>query len=167
VRGWTESELCAELGAPGTRVRAELPILLELGGAIIRGSIDLMAEPEQGPPTVIDYKTDWLGEASPAERAAGYEVQRQLYALAAAEATGAGSVRVGYVFLERPAEPVLSELGPAELAEARAALEEGVAAIAAGRFEVTAEPDWPLCHNCPARHRLCSGPAREPEAAAA
>ncbi len=167
VRGWTESELCAELGATGTRVRPELPILLELGGAIIRGSIDLMAEPESGPPTVIDYKTDRLGDSSPAERAAGYEIQRLLYALAAAEATGAESVRVGYVFLERPAEPVLSELGPAELAEARATLEERVAGIAAGHFEVTAEPDWPLCHDCPARRRLCSGPAREPEAAAA
>jgi ATP-dependent helicase/nuclease subunit A len=167
VRGWTESELCAELGAPGTRVRPELPLLLELGGAVVRGSIDLMAEPESGPPTVIDYKTDRLGGASPPERAAGYEVQRMLYALAAAEATGAEAVRVSYVFLERPSEPVLSELGPAELGEARAALEQRVAGIAAGRFEVTAEPDWPLCHDCPARRRLCSGPAREPEAAAA
>ncbi len=167
VRGWTGSELCAELGARGTAIRPELPLLLELGGAVIRGSIDLMAEPAVGPPTVIDYKTDRLGEAAPAERAGGYETQRLLYALAAAEASGAESVRVGYVFLERPADPVLTELGPDELGLARAELERRVAAIAAGSFEVTEDPDWSLCHDCPARHHLCSGPAREPEAAAA
>ncbi len=167
VRGWTASELCAELGARGTTIRPELPLLLELGGAVIRGSIDLMAEPPSGLPTVIDYKTDRLAGRSPAERAGNYEIQRLLYGLAASEATGAASVRVGYVFLEQPAEPVLGELGPEELRLARTALERRVAEIAAGSFEVTEQPEWSLCHDCPARRRLCSGPAREPEAATA
>ena len=94
-------------------------------------------------------------------------LQRLLYALAASEATGAASVRVGYVFLEQPQDPVLTELGGDELHRARAELERRVAEIVAGRFEVTAEPEWSLCHDCPARRRLCSGPAREPEAATA
>ena len=167
VRGWTGSELCAELGARGTAIRPELPLLLELGGAVIRGSIDLMAEPAGGLPTVIDYKTDRLAGAEPAERAGGYDTQRLLYALAASEATGAASVRVGYVFLEQPADPVLTELGPEDLRLARREIERRVAEIAAGRFEVTERPDWPLCRDCPARRRLCSGPAREPQASAA
>ncbi len=167
VRGWTASALCAELGARGTRVRPELPLLLELGGAVVRGSIDLMAEPAKGPPTVIDYKTDHLGGATPTERARNYETQRMLYALAASEATGADTVRVAYVFLEQPSDPVVTELGPEDLGEARVALGQRVAEIAAGSFGVTEKPDWPLCHDCPARRRLCSGPAPEPEPAAA
>jgi ATP-dependent helicase/nuclease subunit A len=163
VRGWTASALCDEIGGRSTRVRAELPLLLELGGAVIRGSIDLMAEPASGPPIVIDYKTDRLRGKSPSERAGAYETQRMLYALAASEATGAENVRVAYVFLEAPSDPVIHELGPDEVRQARVLLEQQVAAIAAGSYEVTANPDWPLCHDCPARRRLCSGPAAAPE----
>jgi len=89
-------------------------------------------------------------------------VQRDLYALAVVEATGAENVRVAYVFLERPDEPAIEELDRERIAAARGGLEAVIEEIAAGRFEVTEEPDWPLCHDCPARRRLCSGPAREP-----
>ncbi len=106
---------------------------------MVRGSIDLLAEEPGAAPLVIDYKTDRLGGADPAELAERYSLQRGLYALAAAEATGAASVRVAYVFLERPEDPVVSELGAGDLAAARAELEAEVAAIAAGRFEVTAD----------------------------
>ena len=37
--------------------------------------------------------------------------------------------------------------------------------VSAGEFEVTSTPDWPLCNDCPARRRLCSGPAAAPEEA--
>ncbi len=56
---------------------------------------------------VVDYKTDRLGGADPAERAAHYEVQRSIYALAVAEALERAEVEVAYVFLERPDEPAL------------------------------------------------------------
>ncbi|MFN8159942.1 MAG: UvrD-helicase domain-containing protein [Solirubrobacterales bacterium] len=162
VEGWISSGLRAELEAKGTRLRAEVPFLLELGGAMVRGSIDLLAEPSSGPPVVIDYKTDSLGEQSPAERAGRYEVQRMLYALAASRATGGGSVRVAYVFLEAPEDPVIEELGPAGLAAAGRSLAERVAGIAAGSFPVTGSPPWWLCRDCPARRRLCSAPASPP-----
>ncbi len=167
LSGWVGSELCAEIGARGTAVRPELPFLLELGGAVFRGSIDLIAEPASSPPLVVDYKTDRLGDRTPAERAEFYEIQRMLYGLAASQASGADTVRVAYVFLEAAQHPVVFELGPADMAEARETLEHRVAAIAAGSFEVTPEPDWPLCHDCPARRRLCSGPAAEPKPAGA
>jgi ATP-dependent exoDNAse (exonuclease V) beta subunit len=160
--GWTQSDLCAVLGRPGTALRAEVPLLIALGGSVVRGSIDLFAEAPGEAPLVLDYKTDRLDDGSPAERAAGYGIQRDLYAVAAAEATGAEGVRVAYVFLEAPGEPAITQMGADEIASAGERLEGLVARIGAGEFEVTAEPDWPLCHDCPARRRLCSGPAKPP-----
>jgi hypothetical protein len=165
IEGWLGSPVHEEVGRRGSRVSAEVPLLIELGGAVVRGSIDLLAEEPGAAPLVIDYKTDRLRGADPAELAERYSLQRGLYALAAAEATGAASVRVAYVFLERPADPVVSELGAEDLAAARAELEAEVEAIAAGRFEVTPTPDWQLCHDCPARRRLCPSPASPPGAA--
>ena len=126
----------------------------------MRGSIDLLVTRPGEPPLVVDYKTNRLDKSSPAEAAKEYETQRQLYALAAARGLGAERVRVAYAFLERPEEPVVTELGPEELAEAAATLEERIASIAAGSFEVTPNPTWPLCHDCPARSRLCPAPAK-------
>jgi ATP-dependent exoDNAse (exonuclease V) beta subunit len=162
VRGWTGSELCTELRDRATRLRAELPLLLRLGEAVVRGSIDLLAEPAGGTPSVVDYKTDRLQGATPAEVAERYVLQRALYALAVADATGAAAVRVAYVFLEEPDQPVIAVLGPEELARGREELELAAAQIAAEQFEVTATPDWPLCHDCPARARLCPSPASPP-----
>jgi ATP-dependent helicase/nuclease subunit A len=161
VGGWLESDLCAELRG-SRRVRPEVPFLLELAGAQVRGSIDLFAEPDTGPPTLVDFKTDRLEGGDPTGIADRYEVQQLLYAVAASEATGAASVRIAWVFLERPEAPVLAGLEEAAIAEARARLEEMVAQIAAGQFEVTDSPDWPLCRDCPARRRLCSRPAAPP-----
>ena len=49
----------------------------DLGGAIVRGKIDLLAETSFGP-LLVDYKTDALGGADPAEVAGRYETQRDL-----------------------------------------------------------------------------------------
>jgi ATP-dependent helicase/nuclease subunit A len=158
VHGWLDSELQARIAEAGSR--AEVPILLGVGGTVLRGSIDLLVEPDGSPPLVVDYKTDRLDGDEPAERAARYETQRAIYALAAAESLGAAEVEVAYVFLERPGDPALSTLGATELDAARAALAEKVARIGRGEFPV-APPErrgWPLCHGCPALGRLCSGP---------
>ncbi len=161
VRGWLGSRLLAErVRAEGTEARAELPLLLSLGGTVLRGSIDLLVERPDEPPLVVDYKTDRLAGASPAERAARYGVQRSIYALAVAEARDADEVEVAYVFLERPEEPVVEPLDGAAMAHGRAELEATIARIAAGEFTV-APPErrgWDLCRECPALGRLCSGP---------
>ena len=96
---------------------------MQLAGRTIRGSIDLLAEEDGRPPLIVDYKTDRLGEGNAAAKAEEYETQRDLYALAVAEATGAEAVEVAYVFLERPEAPAVSKLGPDELAAARSRLE--------------------------------------------
>lgn len=162
VRQWLGSPLRAQ---PAKVTRAEVPLLLGIGDTVLRGSIDLLVERDEGPPLVIDYKTDRLDGADPAERAAHYEVQRSIYALAVAEALGAEEVEVAYVFLERPDEPAASTLGPAEMAAARGRLEETIARISRGDFPVAPaeQRDWSLCRGCPALRGLCSGPAAAPD----
>jgi ATP-dependent exoDNAse (exonuclease V) beta subunit len=160
VRQWIGSPLRERIGAEATRVRAEVPLLLGVGGTVLRGSIDLLVEREGAPPLVVDYKTDRLDGADPAERAAHYTVQRSIYALAVAEALGAKEVEVAYVFLERPDEPATSVLGSTEMAAARTSLEKTIARISQGDFPVASEEqrDWSLCRGCPALRGLCSGP---------
>jgi hypothetical protein len=41
---------------------------------------------------------------------------------------------------------------------ARAEIERLVAGVRGARFEVTATPHRALCHDCPARQRLCTHP---------
>jgi ATP-dependent helicase/nuclease subunit A len=161
VRAWLDSALLRDrVRAAGVSTRAEVPLLLEVSGAVLRGSIDLLAEREGDPPLVVDYKTDRLDGASPAERGARYETQRDIYALAVAEASGAPEVEVAYIFLERPQEPILSRLGTAETAGARERLGAVIERIAGGDFPPAAPErrDWTLCDGCPALGRLCSGP---------
>ncbi len=160
VRRWLGSSLRERIGADAGRVRAEVPILLGVGGTVLRGSIDLLVEREGAPPLVVDYKTDRLGGEGPAERAARYEVQRTIYALAVAEALQAPAVEVAYVFLERPEEPALVVLGTAEMEAGRERLAATIARIGAGEFPVapTERRSWDLCRGCPALGRLCAGP---------
>ena len=122
VDGWLGSPLAAELA--GAETRAEVPFALELGEAIVRGQIDLLVR-AAGPPasgqlellgepsvegdvvsTVVDFKTDALGEDGPAALGDRYANQRELYALALASAGGgapeAARVRAVHVFLEAP-----------------------------------------------------------------
>jgi ATP-dependent exoDNAse (exonuclease V) beta subunit len=160
LRRWLGSSLRSEIEASATGVRAEVPILLGVGETVLRGSIDLLVEREGAPPLVLDYKTDRLAGAAPAERAGHYATQRAIYALAVAEALDAEQVEVAYVFLEQPEAPVLSRLGGEELGHERRRLAETIERINAGRFEVApaSRRDWGLCRGCPALGNLCSGP---------
>jgi ATP-dependent exoDNAse (exonuclease V) beta subunit len=161
LRGWLGSRLLTErVRAEGATVRAEVPLLLGIGGTVLRGSIDLLVEREGAPPLVIDYKTDRLGDASPTDRAAHYGTQRDIYALAVAEARSAAEVEVAYVFLERPDDPVLTVLGAAEMDSGRSRITAAIERIGKGEFP-PAEParrNWDLCRGCPALGRTCSGP---------
>jgi hypothetical protein len=159
VRDWIGSELRQEI-AGAVRVRAEVPILLRAKGTVLRGSIDLLVERDGAPPLVIDYKTDRLRGEDPAARAAHYEIQRSIYALAAAESLGADEVEVAYVFLERADAPARTILTRAEMDAGQARIDAAVEAIGAGEFSPAPEPQrtWDLCRGCPALGRLGSGP---------
>jgi ATP-dependent exoDNAse (exonuclease V) beta subunit len=161
LREWLGSPLQRRIGREGTRVRAEVPILLSLGDTVLRGSIDLLVERDGEPPLVVDYKTDRLGGSDPASRAGRYETQRAIYALATAESLKAPQVEVAYVFLERPEEPVTTTLELAEMTAARQHLTATVQRIGQGNFPVATveRRDWDLCRGCPALGNLCSGPS--------
>jgi ATP-dependent exoDNAse (exonuclease V) beta subunit len=163
VRDWLGSGLREEI-AGGVRVRAEVPILLRAQGTVLRGSIDLLVEREGAPPLVVDYKTDRLRGEDPAARASHYEIQRSIYALAAAESLGADEVEVAYVFLERADTPSLTVLTRADMDAGQARIDAAVEAISAGDFSPAPEPErtWDLCRGCPALGRLCAGPPPPP-----
>jgi ATP-dependent helicase/nuclease subunit A len=152
VRAFLASELRAELEEG--RASAEVPFVLPVAGTLVRGSIDLLLSRRTGGVLVIDYKTDRLQGRDPRQAAGRYRVQRDLYALAAA-ARGA-PVETAYVFLERPDAPIRETFDQAGLDQARARVEELLARLSEGSFEVTRRPHRALCHDCPARERLCS-----------
>ncbi len=130
LRAWMGSRLFAERIGPGNaRTRVEVPLLMQLGGRVVRGSIDLLAEEEGRAPLIVDYKTDRLEGAQPGELAKRYTIQQAIYALAVAEARGAEGVELAYVFLERPDEPIITLWGPDELAAARQRLEEKITTL--------------------------------------
>jgi ATP-dependent exoDNAse (exonuclease V) beta subunit len=164
VRDWLGSALREEI-AGAVRARAEVPILLRARGTVLRGSIDLLVEREGAPPLVVDYKTDRLRGEDPSARAAHYEIQRSIYALAAAESLGAEEVEVAYVFLERADAPSRTILTRADMDAGQARIDSAVEAISAGEFSPAPEPErtWDLCRGCPALGRLCSGPPDEPD----
>jgi ATP-dependent exoDNAse (exonuclease V) beta subunit len=151
VGGWLGSELQQQIAS--FPAKPEVPFVLTMSDTAIRGSIDLLAADGDGP-VVIDYKTDRLEDRSPEEAAVKYGVQRDLYALAAA-ARGT-PVRTAYVFLEEPGRPVLQTFEQAELDRARERIENLLERLRDGDFQLTDQPHRRLCHDCPARERLCA-----------
>jgi ATP-dependent helicase/nuclease subunit A len=137
VRAWLGSRLFEERVRHAARSRAELSLLLPVAGSMLRGSIDLLVETDSGPPLLIDYKTDRLDGADPVEKVGRYEIQRDIYALAVAEALGHAEVEVAYVFLEQPLQPVLARLGASELEASRARLLEAIEQARTDRLPVT------------------------------
>ncbi len=162
VAAFGDSPLCARLaGARG--VRRETPFAFGLGpepdGLLVHGVVDVLAT-EPGGALVVDYKTDRLDGADPAELTArDYGGQRLVYALAALRG-GAARVEVAHCYLERPGEPAVAVYTPADaagLTEELVGLAEG---LLAGRFEPTPHPHRELCGTCPGRKALCSHPER-------
>ena len=130
-RAWLGSGFFAERIRDAERSRVEVSLLIEVGGTVLRGSIDLLVEAAGKPPLIVNYKTDRTEGATPAELAGRYEVQQAIYALAVTEARGVEEVELAYVFLERPDEPVLARWGPDDLAAARERLETEIARVQA------------------------------------
>jgi len=126
LRAWLDSPFFAERVRDAERSRVEVPLLIEVAGTVLRGSIDLLVEEDGAPPLIVDYKTDRLDGTAPAELSGRYEIQQAIYALAVAEARDVEEVELAYVFLERPQEPVILRWGPEELVAARVKLEAEV-----------------------------------------
>jgi len=111
-----DSEFMDEIRVKG--VKAEVPIILDVEGVVIRGFIDLLVPGAE--PLIVDFKTNRLNETSPEELMEGeYGLQRDLYALAVARSRGSPPelVRTAFVFLDESdgPRPVFRDYGRAEL----------------------------------------------------
>ncbi len=129
LQAWLESSFFAERIRNAQSSRAEVPLLIEVGGTVLRGSIDLLVEEDGRPPLIVDYKTDRVDGTAPAVLATRYEIQQDIYALAVAEARGVAEVELAYVFLERPEEPVLATRGAEEIEAGRRRLEAEITKV--------------------------------------
>jgi hypothetical protein len=164
VRRFAATELCARLGR-ATEARREERFAFGLRAApshpLIVGALDVIAR-ESGPhpprTLIVDYKSDRLGAADPADVvASSYATQRLIYALAALRG-GAADVDVAHCFLERPEDPVIASFSGAQAGELEAQLLALSAGVVERRFEVTPAPCRAVCGGCPAEGGLCSWP---------
>jgi ATP-dependent helicase/nuclease subunit A len=161
VGAFARSPLCERLAA-ASAVRREAGFAFSLepggGGSLVNGFVDVIATEAGGGRLIVDYKTDRLEGADPAEVLdRDYSTQRIVYVLAALR-DGAPRVDIAYCFLERPGEPVVRGYTAADAD----ALTEQVVSLARGvldeRYEVTDRPHRELCADCPGRSALCSWP---------
>jgi ATP-dependent exoDNAse (exonuclease V) beta subunit len=152
VEAFLAAPIRSELAAAGS-IHAEAPFAFRVGGLVVRGEIDLLADLGREV-LLVDYKSDALRGTAPTDHMARYDVQRRIYALAALRRYGR-HVRVSYVFLERPDRPVEARFSPTDAPGITDELETMARGVSAGRFEVTSRPERSLCFDCPARERLC------------
>jgi ATP-dependent exoDNAse (exonuclease V) beta subunit len=144
--------------AAARELRREEGFSFLLDDALITGVLDVVANEPGGRTLVVDYKSDRLEGADPADVAArDYRIQRLIYALAALRA-GADTTEVVHLFLERPQQPVSATYGRDDIG----ALERELLALAAGalrgEFSVTDDPCVSVCNGCPGEGGLCSWP---------
>ncbi|HYV16863.1 MAG TPA: UvrD-helicase domain-containing protein [Conexibacter sp.] len=115
---------------------------------------------------IVDYKSDRLDGADPAELVAReYALQRAAYALAALH-DGAAEVEVVHCFLDRPDAPVGATFRPQDVEALSADLAARATAILTRDFPVAPDPGPRICDGCPGRGSLCSWPlerTRAPE----
>jgi ATP-dependent helicase/nuclease subunit A len=155
VEAYCDSALAARLaGLEG--VSSERPFAFEHDGVLFHGVLDVL-QLDNGRALVADYKSNLLGELSPAEVFdAEYRLQRLVYAIACFRA-GAEEVEVVYQFLERPDELVEAVFRRDELPALEAELSAAIEQIQAGVFPP--RPSEFACAGCPALDVVCAGPA--------
>jgi ATP-dependent helicase/nuclease subunit A len=102
------------------------------GDMTVHGVMDLLCLGENRW-RIVDYKSNFLGERTPTEVAETYELQAGVYCLAALKA-GAPAVRMEFLFLARPEQPVIFEYTSENLGQLEALLDEALAGIRRGVF---------------------------------
>jgi ATP-dependent helicase/nuclease subunit A len=133
----------------------ERAFAFEHDGVLLHGRLDVFHEAD-GSALVVDYKTNVLEGATPAEIVeVEYKLQRLVYALACLRA-GADDVEVVYQFLEQPDELVTSTFSREDLPALEAELSAAISAIQSGEFRPT--PSEYACSTCPALDLVCAGP---------
>jgi ATP-dependent helicase/nuclease subunit A len=157
VGSFAQSGLCARLGlASEVRREQRFGFLLD-DGVLITGALDVLARERDGM-LVVDYKSDRLEGADPAEIVAReYAIQQLIYALAVLR-SGAEAVEIVYVFLEDPDALVSAAFTRADLPSLESELGRLTEGVLSGVFPVAGAPHRGLCEGCPAEGGLCSWP---------
>jgi len=158
IRGFIEAYCSSELAARLAGLEGatpERPFAFEHDGVLLHGRLDVLWL-DGSRALVVDYKTNVLEEASPADVVEhDYRLQRLVYALACFRC-GVEEVEVVYQFLERPNDLVTLCYKAEEAPELEAELSEAIARINAGEFRPT--PSDFACSECPALDLVCAGP---------
>jgi len=154
VAAYCGSALAARLAALDD-VSSERPFAFEHDGVLFHGVLDVL-HLDKGRALVADFKSNLLGDHSPAEVFdAEYRLQRLVYAIACFRA-GADEVEVVYQFLERADELVEAVIRRDELPALETELSAAIAQIQAGVFPP--RPSEFACSGCPALDVVCAGP---------
>ncbi len=115
------------------RADVEASLLVEIDGVMVRGYADLLLHDSERP-MVLDYKSNQLEGTSIDELMTKYDLQRDLYALAVSQALHTDEVDTAFVFLRRPAAPVIDRFDRDRLDQARTAITALVGDIARGQY---------------------------------
>jgi ATP-dependent exoDNAse (exonuclease V) beta subunit len=154
VAAYCDSEVARRVAAL-EGARPERPFAFEHDGVLLHGRLDLLHR-DGARALVVDYKTNVLGERTPAEIVeSDYRLQRLVYALACFRA-GADQVEVVYTFLEARDAIVATTFRRDEIPELERELSAAIARIAAGEF--LPSPSQFACAECPALGAVCAGP---------
>jgi CRISPR/Cas system-associated exonuclease Cas4 (RecB family) len=105
--------------------------------------MDLLCRGEQGW-RIVDYKSNALGGRAPAEVTESYQMQAAVYCLAGLKA-GAPAVRMEFLFLEKPREPVIFEYRQADRQHLEGLLDDALAGIKESSFPAHAGA---ACSDC-------------------
>ncbi len=136
----------------GSDVHTEFSISAALAGDFITGTIDRLYRAGDGIWTVLDYKTDSVGESQAAARAELYWPQLEFYALMVQRLCAASSVRIRLLFAHHPEIILEKMLGPDELLRQEAHVGRIISLIKSGRFPPAHSP----CHGCPMHPDPCT-----------
>jgi CRISPR/Cas system-associated exonuclease Cas4 (RecB family) len=126
----------------GSALREEQFFFLQ-GEVAVHGVMDLLGRGERGW-RIADYKTNSLEDRAPAEVAESYRMQAAVYCLAALKA-GAPAVRMEFLFLEKPREPVVFEYLQADRQHLESLLDDALAGMKESTFPARAGP---ACSDC-------------------
>ncbi len=121
----------------------EAPFFFLQGDTTVHGVMDVLYRGEQGW-RIADYKSNSLGGRTPKEIAESYRMQAAVYCLAGLKA-GAPAVRLEFVFLERPREPVIFEYRQVDRQHLERLLDDALAGIRESSFPPHAGP---ACGDC-------------------
>ncbi len=131
--------------ARGADTRVEFTVSAPIGDDILTGTMDRIFRDGSGVWTIVDYKTDTVGENGLHDRAETYWPQIEFYALLAAKFFGISRIRTMLLFTSYPDRPLVREFGPDDLTRIEADIARVLSRIRAGEFA----PGPTMCHGCP------------------